>query len=155
VAEPDELVTTAAYSPQPSAAGQARRFVRETLGSWGVPGPAARAADLVDDVVLLTSELVTNAVVHAGTEVQVTCRMSGTAIEVAVRDRHPARSLGPPGQQGDDPAARTSGRGLLLPSALATAWGVSYTRAAKAVWFRIAFADHPPGAGGAAPSPAS
>jgi len=149
-AGPDELVTTAAYSPQPSAAGQARRFVRETLGSWGVPGPAARAADLVDDVVLLTSELVTNAVVHAGTEVQVTCRMSGTAIEVAVRDRHPARSLGPPGRQGDDPAARTSGRGLLLPSALATAWGVSYTRAAKAVWFRIAFADHPPGAGGAA-----
>src|SRR5580700_4088842 len=65
VQEPDELVTTAAYQPEPSTAAEARRFVRETLRSWGVPGPAARAADLIDDVVLLTSELVTNAVVHA------------------------------------------------------------------------------------------
>ena len=145
VQEPDELVTTAAYEPQPSTAAEARRFVRETLRSWGVPGPAARAADLIDDVVLLTSELVTNAVVHAGTEVHVTCRMSSTAVEVAVRDRHPARALGVPAQPAGDPAGRTSGRGLLLPSALATAWGVTYARTSKAVWFRIAFADRPVG----------
>ena len=123
--ESDELVTTAAYEPEPSTAAEARRFVRETLRSWGVPGPAARASDLIDDVVLLTSELVTNAVVHAGTEVQVTCRMTSSAVEVAVRDRHPARALGVPPRVADDPAGRTSGRGLLLPSALATAWGVT------------------------------
>ena len=143
--EPDELVTTAAYQPEPSTAAEARRFVRETLRSWGVPGPAARAADLIDDVVLLTSELVTNAVVHAGTEVQVTCRMTSTAVEVAVRDRHPARAVGLPAQPAGDPAGRTSGRGLLLPSALATTWGVTYARTSKAVWFKIAFADRPAG----------
>ncbi len=143
--EPDERVATAAYPPEPSAAGQARHFVRETLRSWRVPGPAGRACDLVDDAVLLTSELVTNAVVHAGTQVQVTCRMSGGGIEVAVRDRHPARALGSSGPPPDDPAGRTSGRGLLLPSALASAWGVTYTRTSKAVWFRITFADRPAG----------
>ncbi len=143
--ESDELVTTAAYEPEPSTAAEARRFVRETLRSWGVPGPAARASDLIDDVVLLTSELVTNAVVHAGTEVQVTCRMTSSAVEVAVRDRHPARALGVPPRVADDPAGRTSGRGLLLPSALATAWGVTYARTSKAVWFRIAFSDRPVG----------
>ncbi len=143
VQEPDELVTTAAYEPEPSTAAEARRFVRETFRSWGVPGSAAQASDLIDDVVLLTSELVTNAVVHAGTQVQVTCRMTGTAVEVAVRDRHPSRPLGVPAYPADDLAGRTSGRGLLLPSALATAWGVTYARTAKAVWFRIAFADRP------------
>jgi serine phosphatase RsbU (regulator of sigma subunit)/anti-sigma regulatory factor (Ser/Thr protein kinase) len=145
VQESDELVTTAAYEPEPSTAAEARCFVRETLRSWGVPGPAARASELIDDVVLLTSELVTNAVVHAGTEVQVTCRMTSSAVEVAVRDRHPARALGVPARAADDPAGRTSGRGLLLPSALATAWGVTYARTSKAVWFRIAFADRPAG----------
>lgn len=145
--EPDERVTTASYPPEPSAAGQARHFVRETLRSWGVPGPAAPACDLVDDAVLLTSELVTNAVVHAGTQVQVTCRMSGSAVEVAVRDRHPARALGGFELPPDDPAGRTSGRGLLLPAALASAWGVTYTRASKAVWFRIAPAGRPAGGG--------
>jgi serine phosphatase RsbU (regulator of sigma subunit)/anti-sigma regulatory factor (Ser/Thr protein kinase) len=152
VQEPDERATTAAYAPEPSAAAEARRFVRETLRAWGLPGPAGRVSDLVDDAVLLTSELVTNAVVHAGTQVQVTCRMNSKAVEVAVRDRHPARALGTPLQPPGDPAVRTSGRGLLLPSALATAWGVTYARTSKAVWFRIAFADRPAGeilAGGA------
>ena len=152
--EPDERATTAVYAPEPSAAAEARRFVRETLRSWGMPGPAGRISDLVDDAVLLTSELVTNAVVHAGTQVQVTCRMNSKAVEVAVRDRHPSRALGTPLQPPGDPAGRTSGRGLLLPSALASAWGVTYARTSKAVWFRIAFADRPAGeiAAGGAPA---
>jgi serine phosphatase RsbU (regulator of sigma subunit)/anti-sigma regulatory factor (Ser/Thr protein kinase) len=143
VQETDERVTTAAYAPEPTAAAEARRFVREAMRSWGVPGPAARASSVIDDTVLLTSELVTNAVVHAGTQVQVTCRMSETAVEVAVRDRHPARALSNAAEAAGDPAERTSGRGLLLPAALATAWGVTYSRSSKAVWFRIAFADAP------------
>jgi serine phosphatase RsbU (regulator of sigma subunit)/anti-sigma regulatory factor (Ser/Thr protein kinase) len=143
VQETDERVTTAAYAPEPTAAAEARRFVREAMRSWGMPGPASRASSVIDDTVLLTSELVTNAVVHAGTEVQVTCRMSETAVEVAVRDRHPARALSNTAEAAGDPAERTSGRGLLLPAALATAWGVTYSRSSKAVWFRIAFADAP------------
>jgi len=41
---------------------------------------------------------------------------------------------------GDD-AERTNGRGLLLPAALASSWGVSYARTAKAVWFRMALKE--------------
>jgi serine phosphatase RsbU (regulator of sigma subunit)/anti-sigma regulatory factor (Ser/Thr protein kinase) len=143
VQEPDERVATATYAPEPAAAAQARRFVRETLRSWGIPGPAPQVSSLVDDAVLLTSELVTNAVVHAGTQVMLTCRMRNKAVEVAVRDRHPARSLITSRQSPGDAGERTSGRGLMLPSALATSWGVTYARTAKSVWFRIGFADYP------------
>src|SRR5262249_22509616 len=79
--------------PGRRAAAAPRRFVRETLRAWAV-APAAGRHGLVDDAVLLTSELVTNAVVHAGTAVQVTCRLVDGAIEVVVSDGHPGR-LGP------------------------------------------------------------
>jgi serine phosphatase RsbU (regulator of sigma subunit)/anti-sigma regulatory factor (Ser/Thr protein kinase) len=126
------LVAAADFDPEPSAAAAARRFVRETLLSGGLSGDD----DLVSDAVLLASELVTNAVVHAGTPVQLTCRISGTNIEVSVLDRHPARVIPEP------PVAtavvdRPSGRGLLLPAALSASWGVTYAAAAKAVWFRL------------------
>ena len=133
-----DLVASAAYLPEPAAVAAARKFVRDTLRSWLDTAPGAEAdGGLVDDAVLLTSELVTNAVVHAGTQVQVTCKLAAGAVEVVVRDSHPARMV--PGPAPDDtvPAERTGGRGLLLPSALAAAWGVSYGTDAKAVWFRM------------------
>ena len=153
-----DLVASAAYLPEPAAVAAARKFVRDTLCSWLDAGPAAAAdaaADggLVDDAVLLTSELVTNAVVHAGTQVQVTCKLAAGAVEVVVRDSHPARMV--PGPAPDDtiPAERTGGRGLLLPSALAAAWGVSYGTDAKAVWFRMGLPGGPPGAPAAGTGP--
>src|SRR5579875_2185545 len=142
VQEPDERVASATYAPEPAAAAQARRFVRETLRAWPMPGSAEKLAGLIDDAVLLTSELVTNAVVHAGTQVQVSCRMYAKAIEVAVGDRHPARTLAAEQKPVTESAESTSGRGLMLPAALATAWGVTYARTAKAVWFRIGFPGH-------------
>ena len=63
----DGLVATAAYQPEPTAAAAARRFVRDTLQTWFTSGATTGGDGLVDDAVLLTSELVTNAVVHAGT----------------------------------------------------------------------------------------
>jgi serine phosphatase RsbU (regulator of sigma subunit)/anti-sigma regulatory factor (Ser/Thr protein kinase) len=126
------LVAAADFDPEPSAAAAARRFVRETLLSSGLPVDD----DTVSDAVLLTSELVTNAVVHAGTPVQLTCRLSGTNIEVSVLDRHPARVIpDPPGATAV--VDRPSGRGLLLPAALSASWGVTYAASAKAVWFRL------------------
>ncbi len=142
---PEDLVASAAYQPEPTAAAAARRFVRDTLQAWVVTGAAADGHGLVDDAVLLTSELVTNAVVHAGTPVQVTCRVADGAVEVVVQDGHPAR-LVPEAAEGEPgPAERTGGRGLLLPAALASAWGVAYGRTSKAVWFRLGLAG--PGAG--------
>src|ERR1700722_14593175 len=142
-----DLVASAAYLPEPAAVAAARKFVRDTLRSWLDTAPGAAAdGGLVDDAVLLTSELVTNAVVHAGTQVQVTCKLAAGAVEVVVRDSHPAR-MGP-GPAPHDPAERPGGRGLLLPPALAAAWGVSYGTDAKAVWFRMGL----PGAPGGAPA---
>src|SRR5215472_9037597 len=141
---PDDLVASAAYQPEPTAAAAARRFVRDTLLSWGVTGEADGSDELLDDAVLLTSELVTNAVVHAGTQVKVTCRLADGAVEVVVRDGQPAR-LVPEGAEDEPSLERTGGRGLLLPAALASAWGVAYGRSSKAVWFRLALDG--PGAG--------
>src|SRR6516162_4035815 len=133
----DGLVATAAYQPEPTAAAAARRFVRDTLQTWFISGAATGGDGLVDDAVLLTSELVTNAVVHAGTPVEVTCKLTGGGVEVVVSDGHPARLVPEPPENEHIPAERASGRGLLLPAALASAWGVTYGQAAKAVWFRI------------------
>jgi anti-sigma regulatory factor (Ser/Thr protein kinase) len=136
-------VASAAYQPEPKAAAAARRFVRDTLQDWVVTG-AADGHGLVDDAVLLTSELVTNAVVHAGTQVRVTCRLADGAVEVVVSDGHPGRLVPEAPEREAVPSERTGGRGLLLPAALASAWGVAYGRASKAVWFRLAL----DGAGG-------
>jgi anti-sigma regulatory factor (Ser/Thr protein kinase) len=136
----DDLVASAAYQPEPTAAAAARRFVRETLQAWVVTGADADGHGLVDDAVLLTSELVTNAVVHAGTPVQVTCRLADGEVEVVVSDCHPDRLVPEPAESENSAAERTGGRGLLLPAALASTWGVTYGRAAKAVWFRLGLA---------------
>ncbi len=137
----DDLVATAAYQPLPAAAAAARRFVRDTLRSWELTGSSDGQDALVDDAVLLTSELVTNAVLHARTPVQVTCRLlgdqPGLAVEIAVLDRRPSQLRPQLPYTPAEAAERTSGRGLQLPGELASTWGVTYARAAKAVWFRM------------------
>jgi anti-sigma regulatory factor (Ser/Thr protein kinase)/GAF domain-containing protein len=140
----DGLVATAAYQPEPTAAAAARRFVRDTLQTWLIGGAEIASHGLVDDAVLLTSELVTNAVVHAGTPVEVTCKLAGGGVEVVVSDGHPASLVPEPPEREHVPAERTSGYGLLLPAALASAWGVTYGQSAKAVWFRIGQAESAP-----------
>jgi anti-sigma regulatory factor (Ser/Thr protein kinase) len=137
----DVLVAAAAYPPEPEAAQAARKFVRETLQAWRGSGRCAGPADLIDDAVLLTSELVTNAIVHARTPVQVMCRLSGESVEIAIVDHRPVPLL--PEQRPDAAvqAERTYGRGLQLPAKLASSWGITYARTCKAVWFRMRLAD--------------
>jgi len=133
-----DLVAAATYQPEPAAAAAARRFVRQTLRSWDIADQSWDPDRVVDDAVLLTSELVTNAVVHAGTPLEVICQLTSGELEVAVRDRHPTRTLPDIPKAASTSAER--GRGLLLPSVLATSWGVTYARTAKAVWFRMSLA---------------
>jgi anti-sigma regulatory factor (Ser/Thr protein kinase) len=135
----NRLVVAASYQPEPQAVGAARRFVRDTLRAWLGDG----LADLIDDAVLLTSELVTNAVVHAGTPVHVLCRLADAVLEIAVLDYHPARLVPEHVPGGEAPAGRTYGRGLLLPARLASSWGITYASTCKAVWFRLAVAALP------------
>lgn len=130
----------------PLAPGSARGLVRAALAE--VPGVSAR---LADDAMAVVSELVTNAVVHAGTDVEVDWRLEETgAFVVEVRDRHPSRAPRDPlgGEVPHDAAEH--GRGLRLVATLAESWGVTYRKGAKTVWARL-----PPGGSDATDGPAS
>jgi serine phosphatase RsbU (regulator of sigma subunit)/anti-sigma regulatory factor (Ser/Thr protein kinase) len=117
------------FDPEPAAVSRARGFARDTLFKWGISSP------LGDDAILLISELVTNAVLHAGTRARLTLRLNGGALEAEVADAHPARTLpDPPQFETNLPERR---RGLVLPTALARTWGVTYTATEKTVWFRL------------------
>jgi PAS domain S-box-containing protein len=121
----------ASFEPVGRSVASARSFVRDTLQGWGF-------ADIVDDAVVLTSELVTNAVVHAGTSADVLCLRSDDGARIEVADHYPEReiplqgtaiNMGSPDREG--------GRGLQLCAALAGRWGVEYTPTHKTVWFQL------------------
>jgi PAS domain S-box-containing protein len=121
----------ATFEPVGRSVATARGFVRDTLQGWGL-------SELIEDAVVLTSELVTNAVVHAGTTAEVRCLRDTDGVRVEVVDRHPEREL-PLAEvsRGRLDLSSEGGRGLLLCAALATRWGVDYTTADKCVWFRL------------------
>ena len=110
---------------EPANARTARRFVDETLRGW-------QFGDELDVVMLLVSELVTNAMVHARSDVEVTVRLLSDAVRIDVIDGSDAV-----------PAAREvgseaeSGRGLALVGELARRWGVDRLRQGKTVWFEV------------------
>src|SRR4051794_9311211 len=114
----------------PAGAGsvsQARRLTREKLLEWG-------AGDLVDSAALIVSELVTNAVVHAGTPVRLVLRLQGHELRLEVEDQHPARMI--PVVPGLYSEHADHGRGLMITRSLSSAWGVDYTATTKRVWAR-------------------
>lgn len=105
---------------------QARRALRELLRHWGRPGSSEIAE-------LLTSELVTNALVHTDRDAVLTATVSPHGLRVEVRDfvgRRP-RLRAPIVDDG------THGRGLVLVESLADAWGVRAHGVGKAVWFEL------------------
>jgi two-component sensor histidine kinase len=92
-----------------------------------------RYAGDVDTVLLLVSELVTNAVKHAATPFDVTVSVEGAQVTVAVVDHdrtHPPMMRSPTPED-------TSGRGLRIVDELSTSWGSeSLAGDGKRVWFR-------------------
>ncbi|MGE7438157.1 MULTISPECIES: SpoIIE family protein phosphatase [Kitasatospora] len=113
----------------PSLVRHARRFIRHTLRSWGL-------AALIDLAELLTSELITNALVHAGAPNEVRVfRNAVLTVEVSDIDSHAPRIH----------RARDSdegGRGIHLVNELAHRWGSRSTAEGKVVWFEL---EIPPG----------
>ncbi|MET7452281.1 SpoIIE family protein phosphatase [Streptomyces sp. NPDC005574] len=135
----------ASFEPLGRSVASARSFVRDTLQGWGF-------ADIIDDAVVLTSELVTNAVVHAGTAADVLCLRSDDGVRIEVADHYPEREIplqGSPVNMGSPD--REGGRGLQLCAALAGRWGVEYTPTRKQVWFQLALPGRPVGARAAGP----
>ncbi|THA24189.1 GAF domain-containing protein [Streptomyces sp. RKND-216] len=136
----------ATFEPVGRSVAVARGFVRDTLQGWGL-------GEIVDDAVVLTSELVTNAVIHAGTSAEVICLREEDTVRVEVVDHYPERELPlhDAGQPHGNPD-REGGRGLLLCAALASRWGVDYAAADKRVWFRLDLPERPVGTRAAGPA---
>ncbi|MER5641488.1 SpoIIE family protein phosphatase [Kitasatospora sp. NPDC002227] len=109
--------------------GHARRFTRTTLDSWGLGG-------LTDLAELLTSELITNALTHAGAPTELRLfRNRVLTIEVADVDSHP-----PTLRRAQD--SDEGGRGMHLVNELAHRWGSRSTTDGKVVWYEL---EIPPG----------
>jgi anti-sigma regulatory factor (Ser/Thr protein kinase) len=117
------------YKPAPTAATQARTDVTERLA-------ALLGASLLEDVRLLVTELITNALRHgrltAGDRVSVKASVAEDVVRIEVRD---------PGNDGDvalrEPGARGGGYGLYLVEQLARRWGVD-RRDGTVVWCELA-----------------
>jgi anti-sigma regulatory factor (Ser/Thr protein kinase) len=121
----------ARLSADPQQVGRARRLLSSKLSDWGVPDDAG------DVVVLLTSELVTNAILHGAPPVELVAFPlgdgAGGGVRVEVHD-HAAGRVEQPRRTRDD-ALR--GRGLRLVAALASRWGTDQLRGGKSVWFEV------------------
>ncbi|MGX1134093.1 anti-sigma regulatory factor (Ser/Thr protein kinase) [Streptomyces glaucescens] len=108
------------------AVPEARRELRELLRRWGAPG----CSDVAE---LLTSELVTNALVHTDDDAVLTATVGPRGLRVEVRDFVARR----PRLRAPDADDGTHGRGLLLVQSLADAWGVRPHAVGKSVWFEL------------------
>ncbi|MEU9309125.1 ATP-binding protein [Streptomyces sp. NPDC048256] len=108
------------------AVPETRRALRELLRGWGRPGRSETAE-------LLTSELVTNALVHTDDDAVLTATVSPSGLRVEVRDcvAQRPRPRVPSADEG------THGRGLVLVESLADTWGVRAQGGGKVVWFEL------------------
>jgi hypothetical protein len=112
----------------PTAPGIARGQVRATIAAWDIPVNTSVA-------ILLTSELVTNAVMHeAGESITLVITCGYGQLGVDVHDTScelPVPVDGPPDAE--------TGRGLVLVASLSSSWGYYRTPTGKAVYFTLAF----------------
>jgi GAF domain-containing protein/anti-sigma regulatory factor (Ser/Thr protein kinase) len=112
--------------PVADSAQAARDFVARALDDAGLQAQAESA-------VLLASELVTNAVRHAGSALTVAVAIGNAAVRVEVRDHSPRLPALRESMASDD----EWGRGLVLVDALASRWGAERLPSGKRVWFEL------------------
>ncbi|HYI60223.1 MAG TPA: ATP-binding protein [Acidimicrobiales bacterium] len=125
--EPHHVLVATALATGPEAPAQARQVVRDLLAQ-------GRRPELSDMACLLTSELVSNAVVHGeGNPVELVVDLDQRRLSVQVGDA----SAGEPVPVLAGPLS-TSGRGLAMVDHLADSWGVTRRRRGKSVWFALA-----------------
>lgn len=124
--QPITWTYTVSLSPEPSSVARAREFVADLLLLHAL-------AALVDDVRLVVSELVTNALQHGRMPYSLTLTRQGHAVVVRVHDGSPAL----PQLLSTDGSAHR-GRGLMIVDRLSASWGVDVAGdRTKAVWARF------------------
>lgn len=116
---------TVRLPPELTSPGLARRVLRETLGECG-------RSDWRDAAELALTELVTNVVLHARTDLVLTLRCDAVSLRASVEDFSPAI----PSQRQYHLDA-TTGRGLALVAAVTSEHGITPTSTGKAVWFTL------------------
>jgi anti-sigma regulatory factor (Ser/Thr protein kinase) len=130
--------------PDVASVRTGRHFVQQTLDRWHLER-------LADVATLLTSEAVTNAVVHAATAVQLDVYTRDELV-IEVTDEDTTAVLSPVAAAGleslmEEPDLDAeNGRGLMLIATLADRWGIVPTSVGKTVWFAL---DLDSGQGGA------
>lgn len=112
----------------------ARALVRSVLEEAGLD-------TLLNEALLLTTELSTNAVVHANTELDIEVSADHTGLTVTVTDFAPGPveqlAVGPRNESVDIGEVAERGRGLLLVDHFASRWGTVHEGTGKGVWFRL------------------
>ncbi|MEV6949009.1 SpoIIE family protein phosphatase [Streptomyces sp. NPDC051172] len=111
----------------PEAVGHTRRFTRRTLRAWGV------TRDDMDGVLLVVSELVTNALVHTHGQVRLDLTLLDNRLRVSVADASPRTPVKPTGIGWE----ATGGRGILLVEAMSETWGTVPASGGKQVWAEL------------------
>lgn len=115
-----------------------RQFVSDTLAGWDVAADARRLP--VDDVLLVVSELLTNAVRVSACPVLLSIEVRADHLHASVRDASPCRAV-----TGSSSNSAAHGRGLAIVDALADRWGQSdYDGTAKDVWADVLLAGSGP-----------
>jgi anti-sigma regulatory factor (Ser/Thr protein kinase) len=119
--------------PDPAEVGRARRWVRSRLAGCGIGADEP----LAETLILLVSELVTNAVVHTGCPAVLRLSLPGAGTaDATVRLEVADRSERAPVPRCVDGEA-TGGRGLALVDGLADRWGWSAEGAGKRIWCEL------------------
>ncbi|WP_308313062.1 SpoIIE family protein phosphatase [Streptomyces sp. ISL-1] len=112
----------------PDAVAHARRFTARTLRSWRATDE--RVTEQSDTILLIVSELVTNALVHTQGQVGLDLMLSGERLRVAVSDASPRAPVKP----GNVDWEATGGRGILLVQAVSASYGSVPLSSGKQVW---------------------
>jgi anti-sigma regulatory factor (Ser/Thr protein kinase) len=112
-------------APTPSSAGDARRFVDSVLTEADL-GALSYAATM------LVSELVANAVLHTGTQLEVVVAVDGPGARIEVHDGSPQLPV-----RKNYSSMSGTGRGLMMVDRMASRWGAELTPAGKVVWFEL------------------
>lgn len=128
-------VQTFSYPSVDTSVSDARKAVRKVVSGWGLSNELAEVAEL------LTSELVTNVILHAqdSATCRIVCELSANSVTVTVIDH--GRGI-PRMRRSTD--ASTNGRGLFLVDALAYDWGIRSVLRGKATYFVLAISESAP-----------
>ncbi|MFI2367838.1 ATP-binding protein [Streptomyces sp. NPDC018833] len=116
-----------------------RDFTQDALYDWGwtrgrdLIGLEDENGEVVEDVLLLVSEIVTNACLHAGGPQEIVLHQFGPRLRIEVADASPA----PPRRRVPSDLTQPGGHGLIIMERLAHSWGAEPRGSGKVVWAEI------------------